>query len=505
MNFMTAMKQTMDDGRDNISVTENGALGYKTTGKALLDMNFAVSSLRHRSQQEIEAMFASVCAENIDIAIVWLFFCRDVRGGLGERRLFRICFNYLAREFPEKALRVLGAIPEFGRWDDLLEVFDAAASKEISQAALKIIADQLTADMLCLRDDQPVSLLGKWLPSENTSSNDTQRRAKKLIVSLGMSPRKYRQMLSALRRRIDVVERKMSAKQWGEINYNGVPSRANLLYQDAFMTHDTERRQAYLDSLKKGEAKINASTLYPHEIVAKYAFNCKINETLEALWKNLPNTVPLNAQMMVVADGSGSMMWSSTQSNLVPLDVANALAIYFSEKLTGPYKDKYITFSSHPQYVDLSGATTLMGKLAIAKEHDECSNTNIEKVFDLILETAIDNHLRQDELPPTVLIISDMEFDNATYYHVGQPLFDIIAARYHTAGYEMPRLVFWNVNSRTNTIPVRTNPLGVALVSGFSPTVAKMIFSGKLDPYECLLDMLSVPRYDVIREALKGA
>ena len=476
MNFMSCLKAETNDGENNISVTENGALGYRTTGRALLDLNFAVSSLRTRPDMDVTGMFAAACAEDLDMAIVWMFMSRDPRGGMGERRLFRLCFRYLAREFPEKAVKLVPLIPEYGRWDDAVDLYFNVMNGAVRDALFNLISARLNEDLVALRDNRPVSLCAKWLPSENTSSRSTRADAREMQRRLGVTPRRYRVMLSSLRRRIDVVERKMSANRWGDINYEGVPSRANLNYRDAFLRHDTDRRKDFLASLKKDPSKIKASVLFPHEIVSSYNVHrwqhTNPDETLEALWNNLPNVFPGEApNILVVADGSGSMF--------------------------GTYGDRA------PAPID--GATTLLGKIEFALEHDECSNTDIHKVFQLILSTAVNNHLQQDELPETVMIISDMEFDAAAYIRSrpDETLFQTIRHEYADAGYQVPHLAFWNVCSRTSTIPVRNNPLGVTLVSGFSPTVMRMVISGKLDPYDAMVDTLNDHRYDAVREALQ--
>lgn len=514
MNFMSALKDEANSGDLNVSVTENGAIGYRTTNHALLDMNFAITSLRGKGDRDIEAMFSAACAEDVDLAIVWAFFARDCRGGAGERRLFRVCFRYLAREFPEKAVKIVPLIAEYGRWDDVIDLFFTVHAEPVKRVLFTVISDRLNADLLAMRDGKSVSLIAKWMPSENTSSQESRHRARKLALMLSVTPRRYRRNLAALRRYIDVVERKMSAGKWSEIDYERVPSKANLLYREAFSRHDPDRRDAFLASLKKDPSKINASVLLPHEIVGSYKISRwgtpQVDETLEALWKNLPNVFPGEApNILVVADGSGSMMCGLANSRTTALDVANALAIYFAEKLPEPYRNKYITFSNHPQYVDLSGSTTLLGKVRTALEHSECANTDIERVFDLILDTAVKNHLRQDELPDTVMILSDMEFDEARgcgYFRCANkpfaPLFKTIADRYAAAGYTLPRLAFWNLCSRTGTIPVTENEAGVALVSGFSPTIVKMVMSGRLDPFVAMVDVLNGKRYDAVREAL---
>lgn len=503
---------------NNVSVTENGALGYRTTGKALLDLNFAVASLRNATEKEIEAKFAAACGENLPLAITWMFMARDLRGsgtGMGERRLFRVCFRYLAREWPSYAVKLLSLIPFYGRWDDLIDLVFTSDTPKVADEAFKIVRSCIDEDYSSARRGESVSLLAKWMPSENASARETILRAKTLQTKLGMTPRYYRRMLSACRKAADVVERKMSANQWGEIDYSAVPSRANLIYKDAFQKHDPNRRSKFLEKVASGDAKINAAVLFPHEIVGKYKTrdwhsDCALlDESLEALWKALPNTIPDGGSVLVVADGSGSMCCN----NHLPINIAHALSIYFAERLPEPWKNHYITFSADPEMVDLSGANTLCGKLQIADSHDDCSNTDIEKTFDLILDTAVHHDLKQDDLPKNILIISDMEFDAATmhyecdsyfghYVAVDSKLFDTIANRWAVYGYKLPRLVFWNVASRTGTIPVTENELGVALVSGYSPQIAKMVMSAKLDPYECLLETLADERYNPVRAAM---
>lgn len=514
-NFMSAMKNTLND-EYNVSVTENGAVGYRTSGKELLDLNFAVSSLRRATPADIAARFTRAFFEDQVTAMKWLFFARDIRGGLGERRLFRVVLEYMAKNSPEYVKPVIRLVPEYGRWDDLWCLFDTDLQGDV----LDVVCAQLKEDIANMNSGNSVSLLAKWLPSLHSSSADKRRYAKLICGYIGIQEWDYRRALSALRTKLDIVEKKMSAKEWDEIKYEAVPSRANLIYNSAFLRHDEERRRKFLSSLEKGETKINASTLFPHDIVSKYtnggwSVSVKgLDQTLEALWKSLPDTVNGCGNTIVVADGSGSMT-TSVGGKVSALDVANALAIYFAERSSGQFKDKYITFSERPQLVDLSHGKSLRDKIKIALSHDEVANTNIEAVFDLILDTAIKNHMSQDDIPQNILIISDMEFDGCAVSNsyrggygrnkgVDSRLFQVITQRYEDAGYKLPCLVFWNVNSRTGTIPVIENDLGVALVSGFSTNIVKMVMSGQTDPYECLLETLNTERYAPIEEALKG-
>ena len=510
MDFMNAVRQTLDN-EYNVSITENGAVGYRTTGKELLDLNFAVASLRKMTDAEVAKRFKKAFCEDQVLAMKWLFYARDVRGGLGERRLFRVVLADLVKSNPEMVIPVMNLIPEYGRYDDLWCLLD---DKEAANVIYQIVDNQLKRDWENMAAKKPISILAKWMPSINASSAKTKEYGKKMCKALKMTEREYRKALSKLRAYLDVVEVKMSDKNWSAIKYEAVPSRANLIYNSAFLRNDEARRREYLGRLEKGETKINASTLFPHDIVHKYgAYPRTTDATIEALWKALPDTVKGCGNTIVVADGSGSMGCTvDNKSRVTALEVANALAIYFAERSSGQFKDKYITFSERPQLVDFSKCKTLRDKLATARAHNEVANTNIEKVFDLILTSAVNNHMHQEDLPQNILIISDMEFDScATSGNVDrwsyrnrptQKLFDVIAQKYARAGYKMPRLVFWNVNSRTGTIHVKENDLGVALVSGFSVNVAKMVMSGKTDPFECLLETLNSERYAPVEEAL---
>ena len=327
--------------------------------------------------------------------------------------------SYLAHNCKELPIReLIPLIPEYGRYDDLYILLDTKYREDV----LSYIKEQFYADKKGKELNQPISLLAKWLPSVNTSSIQTKKRGREFAAYFGMTEKQYRQTLSDLRRYLDVVERKMSAGQFGEIDYSAVPSRANLIYKNAFLKHDPERRLAFLESLQKGEQKIHAQVLYPHEIVEAYRDKenrlyysstlKEYDETLEQLWKALPENIASDESAIVVADGSGSMFVPIGNGTTSALSVANALAIYFAERCNGEFKDKYITFSRNPQLVNLEKGKNLIEKLQIAYSHNEMANTNIYKVFKLILQTGIKHKMEQNELPQNIIIISDMEFDS---------------------------------------------------------------------------------------------
>lgn len=489
--------------KENISITENGAIGYKTTKSALLDLNYMVSSLRNAKEEEIISLFDEAFYENKEYALKWLFFARDVREGLGERRLFRICYKRLAELDVVLFCRNLDNIAEYGRWDDL--VYLIGINEFLDEHIREIIKSQLDEDLNNIKEKKSISLLGKWLPSENASSNTTKKMAKKVRKLLGMSSKSYRLMLSKLRKYSNIVEVNMCGNTWKDIDYTKVPSLANLRYSNAFLEHDKERRIKYLNAVERGDARFNMRVATPIDVVSQYTFSGFLrnrvkdyDEVLELAWKNLKNIDIKDT--LVVSDSSGSMTVKVNGSTMA-LDVANALAIYTSEHNSGVYKDKYITFSSNPCFIDLSNDDSLHNKLITANSYSEIANTNIEAVFKLILDVAVENDISEDEMIKSVLIISDMEFDSAQGYDnsLTKSLFEKISMSYNDAGYSLPRLIFWNVNSRTGTIPLIENDLGVILVSGFSQNVLRMVMSEKFNPYEVLVEMITSERYDRIK------
>ena len=502
MNFTEALNNTTN----NISYTENGMQGYKTTNNPYLDFLYKVSSLRNKDGNELALEvfnFIENIEQNKEYLLKFILYIRDPRNGLGERRTGRELLSNLFIKFDfsnkEHILNwVINNLYDYARWDDLIYLYKEFRNnnfKDESRMVVNNLYHTLETDLESVEKNAPVTLLAKWMPSINTSSTSTRALAKLLIKEFGWSEKQYRQTLSKLRNYLKVTERQMSLNEWKEIDYEKVPSLANLRYKDAFLRHDAERRKEYLNKLSKGEVKINSAVNFPHDIVHKYTDTASFwgilakdyDETLEQLWKNLKQIDGLKATL-VVRDDSGSMTNFVGNSNLKALEVATALGIYCAEHCSDSYKNKIISFSQNPKYLDFSDKTNLHDKLDYLYSHSEIANTNIRKVFQLILKTAIDNKLKQEDLPKQILIISDMEFDEGTSY-VGNPI-EESQVEYEKYGYKVPKLVFWNVCSRTNTIPVKENELGVYLLSGFSPNVLSMLESGDLDPLKALFKEL---------------
>ena len=477
-NFLNGMKSAT-----NYTYTENGALTHKTTMDGLMDLFAMGAAYRTRTDEDCILLFKNAFDENPTYALKCLFYIRDIRGGQGERRFFRVITKWLASYAPEAMRRNLIHVPEFGRWDDLF----AFVGTSLALDALDIVKHQLALDVQC----KTPSLLAKWMPSENTSSVKTRTLATKVRKYLGMTSKQYRKTLSVLRARINVLERLMSEGRWDEIEFDKIPSKAGLKYKNAFARHDIERMKknpevkSYEDFAKDTTTKVNAKALYPYEVVDKAieAMKCggyyysrsaavPMDDTnrlmVNKYWENLTdyfNEKSFNG--LAVVDTSGSMTWSGGAA--APINVAISLGLYCAEKAKGPFAGHYVSFSSRPQLIECAGVD-FCDKVQRIYRTNLCENTNIEATFDMLLNTAIQNHCNQDDLPQNIIVISDMEFDGGTGYQSRNPqtLMENIRDKWARAGYRMPHLIYWNVQARQNNIPENMGCGLVSYVSGYS-------------------------------------
>ena len=494
----------------NYTYTENGAVTHKTTKSDLLDMFAMGAAMRTRSDEDVILMFRKAFKENPVYALKCLFYIRDVRGGQGERRFFRVVMKDLAKFDTAAARRNLKFVPEFGRWDDLY-VF---VGTPLETDALQIMKDQLALDVEC----KTPSLLAKWLKSENTSSVESRRLGNITREFFGMSHKQYRKTLSILRERINVLERLMSEGRWDEIEFDKIPSKAGMKYKNAFARHDLERAknenvQTYADFAKDNTKKVNAKALYPYECVHE-ALNIMGNQQgwssrgrhvalddtqrlmTNKYWDNLAdyfNGATFNGIALV--DTSGSM--SGT-----PIEVAISLGLYCAEKNQGAFANHFISFESNPHWIETAGVD-FCDKVYRITGAEWGGSTNVEAAMDLILNVAKQNGCSQDEIPQNLVIISDMEFNycvtsnNYGRGNVNDTLFEKIAAKYRANGYEMPHVIFWNVNARQANIPMLGNG-NVSFVSGFSPSIFETIMSGKTG-YDLMMEKLDSERYAQIQ------
>ena len=496
MNVFEAIKEQL-----NATHTENGDLAYKSSGSACLDF-FSLCGGMRRNLSDLEKLFAKAYGENPVLAIKILFYMRNIRGGLGERNGFRVLLKELAEFYPETARRIVYAIPEYGRWDDLLVLLDTPVKDE----AVALIKNQLEKDRNAI-GSAGVSLLGKWLPSINTSSKESVASARVLMAALGMKAVEYRKLCSALRKEIKILEDNLRRKDY-TFDYSNQPSQAMHRYRKAFLRNDGERYNAFLkkvleqaEKLARGEeipddekVKLNVKTLYPYQLVAPFINACGVNRLtaeeelpLEAGWKSLDRS-QFDSRTIVVRDGSGSMYGSG---DFAAINIASSLTLLFAEQLGGAYRNSFITFSSEPRLVQIpEKADTLKKKLNYVSKFNDCSNTDIGKVYDLILKVAKKGRVPKEEMIERILIISDMEFDACAE---GASTFEHYKSKFEKAGYELPEIVFWNVEARHAHLPVTMNEKGVKLVSGASANIFANVVSGDLKvvtPYDFMLQML---------------
>ena len=513
--FMRAL-----ENESNMGYTENGARTYKSTMDGLLDLFALGGAYRSRSDADVINLFQKAYEESPVYALKCLFYLRDVRGGQGERRFFRVIIRWLAREHTNSMKRNLQYVPEFGRWDDLYEFVGTSLEKD----AFQMMYHQLALDVTC----KTPSLLAKWLKSENTSSEKSRVLANKTRAAFKMNHKQYRKTLSVLRERIRVLERLMSSGRWDEIEFDEIPSRAGMIYKNAFARHDVERMksekatQSYEDFAKDKNTKVNAKALYPYEVVKEAmafgrwghyynrGYKSQSLEDTERLmvnkyWENLAdyfNGCSLNA--ICVADTSGSMYGD-------PMAVALSIAMYCAERNKGPFANRFFTFSNNPTLIKIEGAD-FVDKVNRMADADWGMSTNIEAVFDTMLNTAIRNRCPQEDLPASVIVISDMEFnacmtsgsisrDRWGYYNYGalanETLFETIEKRWNAAGYKMPNLIFWNVSARHDNIPMKVSG-HTTYVSGFSPVIFEQVIKGKT-AYDLMFDKLDSKRYACIQ------
>lgn len=485
----------------NRAYTENGALTNKSTQSDCLDLFATVGALRRQSEDEIIERFTRAFSENRDLAVKTLFYARDVRGGLGERRVFRVIIKWLAANEPETLNKNIKYFAEYGRFDDLLCLLHTNCEDE----AVRVIKEQLDADTASMSKGGDVSLLSKWLPSENTSSKTARESARYLMKKLDYTERSYRKTLTALRGKIRIIENNLRERDY-TFDYSKQPSRAMKKYRAAFYRNDEERYTEFLQKVSSGEAKLNADTLYPYELVLPYihdrfwgentSFMREITEEekqyLNATWKSLPH-FGTDENALAVIDTSGSMYWGNPP---LPAAVALSLGIYFAEHNKGMFANHFIEFSNNPSLIEIKGET-FADKLRYVCAFNEIGSTNLESVFDLVLNAAVRNNVPQKELPKKLVIISDMEF-NSCIYNADATNFDNAKQKYAAHGYELPEIVFWNVESRNSNLPVTMNENGVALVSGCTPRLFQMVVGDLSTPYELMLEILSAERYEKI-------
>ena len=477
----------------NYKFTENGGLAHKSTRSMVYDMFALGGAYRQRSDEDCILLFKNAFEEDETLALKCLFYLRDCRGGQGERRFFRVCFKWLCQTHSEAAIRNLDNVSAFGRWDDLIY---ATLDTPVERFALMEIKKQLALDIQC----KAPSLLAKWLPSENASSIETKRTANYIRQFLGMTHKEYRKTLSELRKRINVLERLMSANRWDEIEFDKIPSKAGLVYKNAFARRDMIAKK-YETFAKSADTKVNAKTLYPYEVVAKAVDGCSWSyhfqnlsdvdrAMIEKYWNNLPDYLNgADCKMMCVVDTSGSM---TGREAAAPINVAISLGMYCAERIGGPFKDHFITFSRNPQLIKFEGID-FVDKVKRVIRRNECSNTDLLATFALLRRMA--KQSKPEDVPETIVVISDMQIDSGSYFSSKSEVLTEMESeriKWEAEGLKMPHLVYWNVNASDNNI-LDAGP-NVSYVSGCSPVIFKQVITGKTG-WDLCLDAITAERY----------
>ncbi|MBR3785390.1 MAG: DUF2828 family protein [Firmicutes bacterium] len=475
----------------NRTFTEYGASTKMTTFSDNLDLFATIGALRHADNEEIIGRFQKAFIENPDLAMKNLFFGRDIRGGLGERRTFRVCMKWLADHHPASVEKNLEQFGEYGRYDDLLCLMDTPCNESV----VRYIGQCLSDDVTSMESGGPVSLLAKWLPSVNASNRETVGTAKKLAKALKMKERDYRKTLCSLRAYIEIIENNLRERDYS-FDYEKQPSKALFKYRAAFLRNDEKRYLSYLNGVSRGERKLNAGTLMPYDIIrpitelwGRKPVSEEERHVMDVTWKAQKDFAD-DTNALVVIDGSASMYCNR---NPQPAAVALSLGVYFAERNKGVFRNHFITFSHNPKLVEVKGRD-IVDKVKYCMGFNEISDTNIQKVFELILQTALKHKVPQEELPKTVYIVTDMEF-NACAKYSGMTNFEYAKQLFSAHGYQLPQIVFWNVDSRNRQQPVTMNEQGVILVSGCSPRIFSMVMDHNYSPYEFMMEVLGSERY----------
>ena len=467
------------------TTTENGAIAYWTTSDALVNLFSTIGALRNADKERLFRMIDGCYAEDKALLAKMLFYARDIRGGLGERDTFRTAINYCALRYPNVIRNNIKWIPEYGRWDDLFALIDTPLEDEMWNYVKSVYEQDLDA---VVNDGGSPSLLAKWLPSADASSENTRKRGCYTAKKLGRTVYTYKREVKAMRRVIDTIEAHMSAQDWHTYDYSKIPSNAMLKYNKAFYRNDGARYTQYLEDVSNGKAKIHSATLFPSDIVSKILYGRDVDKNVcQELWNALPNYVEGENNYIVMADVSGSMYGQ-------PMCASIGLAIYFAERNKGGFKNLFMTFSGTPNFIEIPSYYSLADKVAHVFKADWGMNTNLEAAFASILNIAVHRHVAPEDMPKSLIIITDMEFDRATRNE--NTHFQEMKEIFAEAGYEMPNVVFWNVNSRNEVYHAKVDEPNVQLVSGYSTSTFKSLFDGlNKTPYEFMIQVLSSERY----------
>jgi len=452
---------------NNKALTANGAETYASSLDSCVDFFFLAGSSRGK---DISAPFIKAMYQDKDVALRILQWLRDVRGGAGERKQFRDLLHLMITDdMPQEAIvAVIHKIPELGRWDDLHGLF---GTKYEFQALHLILTALKAGNALC----------AKWTPRKGVVFNTIRKLLK-------VTPKQLRKTLVNMS---NTVEQKMCAKLWNEIEFGKLPSIAASRYSNAFARNSVNYAE-YKAGLESGEEKINAGAIFPHDIVTNVMRGQ--SDIADAQWKALPDYLDGTTEnILPVVDVSGSMSCPVGDGfgATTCIQVAISLGIYLAERNKGVFKDKFITFSNNPTFEEIKGSN-LAERVHNLKHAEWGFSTDLQAVFRRVLHVAMTNELHKREMPSTIIILSDMEFNSACR----TTNLEAVKVQYAAVGYTMPKLVFWNLHGRAGNSPARASDGNTALVSGFSPAIMKSVLSGEdFTPKGIMLETVMVDRY----------
>lgn len=459
--------------------TWNGMKARATSANACVDLFYKIGASRGK---DIIPAFVAALVEQSDYALRIAQWARDIRGGAGERQLFKDILSYLEKTNPETAIKMILKIPEIGRWDDMLIEY---SNREVEAFAFNVYLN-------AIREGN--GLAAKWAPRKGIM-------AVKLRKAWGVSPKQYRKTIVNL---TNVVETAMCEKLWDSIAFSKLPSLAHARYKSAFYRNAESAYSAYVEKLKAGDksVKINAGAVYPYDVTKGFIhdgyFGMKLTQSqseidaMIAQWEALPNFMG-DANVLPLVDVSGSMDWNKVggNANLSCLEIAVSLGLYCADKNKGKFKDMFLTFSSTPELLSLKG--NIAQKIEQMVTSNWSNSTNLHAALDKILDTAINSNVPESEMPKTLVVFSDMQFNSCVRFD--DSALQMISRKYETAGYTVPQIVFWNLNAASNA-PAQYNQNGVALVSGFSPAVMKSILKSEdFSPEAIMLQTIMNERY----------
>lgn len=481
MNFMQAAM--------NMTTTDNGAPAYNSTLDSALDIFGQLSAFRDKvnsngtrnSDSRLIKLFDRAFALHPELAVRLAFYIRDIKQGAGERQTGRVCFQRIESLHPELAIKLIPHIVEMGRWDDLLSF----KTREVQNAAYDAIWNAILVNQN--------ALAAKWMPRKGPIAN-------KLIKHAGMTKKEYRTIIVAVDRS---VEQLVYAGLYSQINYEHVPAKAIRFHHNRFKKYDGKRYQDYLDSVAKGTSEIKSAGLTPVDV---WPSLCQMvdDDTAkmrELQWKALENLIPSGKNILPMIDVSGSMLCSipgSVDRNCLAAAVMTGM--YVSERITGPFANSYLTFSSNPTFGKIDTTTSLKSRIQHIRKADWGMSTDITRAFEAILKVGVNNNVHPNDMPDTILILSDMQFDAATRGS-NNTAFNNAKNMFEQAGYELPKIVFWNLNASLGKLPVTSHSSGAALVSGYSPNLLRAVFSDSLEdfsPLNIMMEAIGSHRYDEV-------